>query len=61
MDEEDEGVVDESGMANQAPSGFYRHQMRNEKQTKLINLRKQFEADKEKIASMKAQRVFKPF
>jgi ribosomal RNA-processing protein 7 len=40
---------------------FYRYQMREEKREKLADLRKKFEEDKIKIASMKLARKFKPF
>ena len=40
---------------------FYRFQMREEKQSKLAELRKKFEDDKQRVARMKANRSFKPF
>jgi ribosomal RNA-processing protein 7 len=40
---------------------FYRHQVREDKREKLVNLRQKFEEDKAKIAQLKAQRKFKPF
>lgn len=40
---------------------FYRFQMREDKQSKLVELRKKFEEDKARVAKMKANRSFKPF
>lgn len=40
---------------------FYRFQMREERQSKLAELRKKFEEDKQRVARMKANRSFKPF
>ena len=40
---------------------FYRFQMREERQSKLAELRKKFEDDKQRVARMKANRSFKPF
>lgn len=40
---------------------FYRFQMREQKQNKLVDLRKKFEEDKARVAHMKANRSFKPF
>lgn len=40
---------------------FYRFQMREERQSKLAELRKKFAEDKLKVARMKANRSFKPF
>ena len=40
---------------------FYRFQIREEKQNKLLELRQRFEADKVKVAAMKDARKFKPF
>lgn len=50
-----------SGAKNKELKNFYRFQMREEKRTKLAELRQKFEQDKEKIAQMKAARKFKPF
>eukprot|EP01038_Epipyxis_sp_PR26KG_P011302 gene11302-15162_t len=40
---------------------FYRFQIREDKIAKLDQLRKRFDADKEKVAKMKEARKFKPF
>ncbi|KAL0080110.1 SSU rRNA processing protein [Phycomyces blakesleeanus] len=40
---------------------FYRFQLREKKQNELVELRKKFEEDKEKIAVLKQSRKFKPF
>lgn len=40
---------------------FYRFQIREQKSKKLRDLRKKFEEDKAKIATMKAQRRFNPY
>ncbi|KAG0167418.1 Ribosomal RNA-processing protein 7 A [Apophysomyces sp. BC1034] len=40
---------------------FYRFQVREKKQNELIELRKRFEDDKQKIAKLKQSRKFKPF
>ena len=50
-----------SSTKNKELKNFYRFQMREEKRSKLAELRKKFEEDKEKIAQMKAARKFKPF
>jgi ribosomal RNA-processing protein 7 len=42
-------------------TNFYRFQMRENRQNKLMDLRKKFEQDREKVALLKAQRKFKPF
>ena len=39
---------------------FYRFQQREEAQRKVLELRKKFEEDKQKVAAMKAARKFKP-
>ncbi|RGB31141.1 ribosomal RNA-processing protein 7-domain-containing protein [Rhizophagus diaphanus] len=46
---------------NKELTDFYRFQMRETKRNKLIDLRKKFEEDKEKIAKLKAARRFKPY
>ncbi|CAI2176959.1 7771_t:CDS:2 [Funneliformis geosporum] len=46
---------------NKELTDFYRFQMREVKRNKLIDLRKKFEEDKEKIAKLKASRRFKPY
>ncbi|GBB91618.1 hypothetical protein RclHR1_00190031 [Rhizophagus clarus] len=46
---------------NKELTDFYRFQMREAKRNKLIDLRKKFEEDKEKIAKLKAARRFKPY
>lgn len=40
---------------------FYRYQLRESKMEHILELRKKFEKDKERIAQMKANRKFKPF
>ncbi len=40
---------------------FYRHQIREAKRDQLAELRRKFEADKEKVQKMKISRQFKPF
>lgn len=40
---------------------FYKFQERQKKQEQLVTLRKKFEEDKQKLATMKAQRKFKPY
>lgn len=40
---------------------FYRFQMRERKRQQLADLRAKFEADKQKVASLKAGRRFKPY
>lgn len=40
---------------------FYRFQMREKKREQLADLRSKFEADKEKVAKLKAGRRFKPY
>merc|ERR1712107_674981 len=40
---------------------FYSHQIREEKISKVQELRAKFEKDKEKIAKMKSERKFRPF
>jgi len=42
-------------------TNFYRFQMKEEKKAKLLDLRKRFEEDKAKVATMKLNRKFKPF
>ncbi len=40
---------------------FYRHQIREAKRDQVAELRRKFEADKEKVQKMKISRKFKPF
>lgn len=40
---------------------FYRHQEREQKKERLVQLREKFEADKAKIAKMKQERKFRPY
>jgi ribosomal RNA-processing protein 7 len=40
---------------------FYRFQQREQKKSKLMELKQKFEADRQKIAELKANRKFKPF
>ncbi len=40
---------------------FYHHQIREAKRDHLADLRRKFEADKEKVQKMKISRQFKPF
>lgn len=40
---------------------FYKHQEREQKKERLIQLREKFEQDKLKIAQMKQERKFKPY
>ncbi|KAI8393576.1 ribosomal RNA-processing protein 7-domain-containing protein [Radiomyces spectabilis] len=40
---------------------FYRFQLREKKQSELLDLRRRFEEDKAKIAQLKQSRKFKPF
>ncbi len=42
-------------------TNFYRHQIREAKRDQLAELRRKFEADKEKVQKMKISRQFKPF
>ncbi len=42
-------------------TNFYRHQIREAKRDQLAELRRKFEADKEKVQKMKFSRQFKPF
>ncbi|RIA90590.1 ribosomal RNA-processing protein 7-domain-containing protein [Glomus cerebriforme] len=46
---------------NKEFTDFYRFQKREAKRNKIIDLRKKFEEDKEKIAKLKAARRFKPY
>ncbi|KAI9018630.1 ribosomal RNA-processing protein 7-domain-containing protein [Phycomyces nitens] len=52
---------DASKVKKKELENFYRFQLREKKQNELVELRKKFEEDKEKIALLKQSRKFKPF
>ena len=43
------------------PLDFYRHQRREARRSELGDLRARFEADKRRVADMRATRNFRPF